>query len=52
MATSNTTTYIKKLVRIVYDKEKQIEKMKRALKDQTNEPQENPNASIHPFIQK
>ena len=37
MQSSNTTMYIKKLVKIVYEKEKQIENMKRALKEKNRE---------------
>ena len=37
MQNSNTTTYVKKLVKIVYEKEKQIENMKKILKERNRE---------------
>ena len=35
MNNSNTTAYIKKLVKIVYEKEKQIENMKKMLRERS-----------------
>ena len=36
MMQNNTTSYIKKLVKIVYEKEKQIENMKRQLRQKNS----------------
>ena len=53
MQNSNTTTYIKKLVKIVYEKERQIENMKRILKDKNrDEDRENFGVEIHQDIRK
>lgn len=37
MSSSSNTAYIKKLVKIVYEKERQIETMKRALKEKQDQ---------------
>ena len=53
MSSSTSTAYIKKLVKIVYEKEKQIESMKKTLKDRSeNRTGDSSGKEIHSSLRK